>query len=381
MRIVHVIAGLGVGGAEHFLRRLILSAQAANGAEHLVISLTTVGEVGLQLREAGVPVEALDMHSVLSVPTTLLRLKRRLAALRPDIVQGWMYHADLLGGVAARWAGQGRVVWGVRGSELVAGTPATTRATRWCCARLSARVPDVIVCAAEAGRRAHVALGYDATRTRVIPNGFDDDAHHATSRTSSSVRGELGWSAEVPVIGVIGRFHPAKGIDHFVQAAGLLRRKLPEARFLMLGRGLTTANTELMQWVGASGAGSQMALLGERTDVPRCLAAMDVLVLSSRAEGFPNVVGEAMTAGVPCVVTDVGDARLLVGDTGRVVPREDPVALADGVLQLLSQSPADRASLGDRAKARIRAEFSLARSCERFNALYAELLNGRSEAR
>lgn len=376
MRVVHVIAGLGVGGAEHYLRRLVLSARGTSDTQHMVISLTTIGEVGVMLQDAGVAVEALGMRSTIGLPAALWRLRRRLLALQPHVVQGWMYHGDLLGGLAARWSRQGRVVWGVRASELVAGTPRTTLLTRWLCARLSSRVPDVIVCAAEAGRRVHIDLGYDESKMRVIPNGFavDDVAPTPTERVT--VRTEFGVGPQTRVVGIVGRFNPIKGIDNFVRAAGQLLQRASDVRFVMVGKGLDPSNGELMQWVAQSGVQPSIALIGERSDVAQCLAAMDVFVLSSRAEGFPNVVGEAMAAGVPCVVTDVGDAALLVGHTGHVVPPNDATALAEGVAQLLALSPTERSTLGSQARERIRGEFSLSRSCATYAALYAELLGG-----
>ncbi len=380
MRVVHVIAGLGVGGAEHFLRRLVLSEQGATRTEHVVISLTTEGEVGKMLRDRGITVEALGMRSTLAVPASLLRLTRRLTALRPDVVQSWMYHADLLAGLAARWSRQGRVVWGVRASDLVAESPSTTRATRWLCARLSARLPDVIVYAAEAGRRAHEQLGYDTAKSRVIQNGFTFDDSASVATDAREVRAQLGWEPDVPVIGMVGRFHPIKGIDNFVRAAGLLQQRLPSARFLMVGRGMEAGNTELARWIGACDVPPQIALVGAQRDVPRFLAAMDVFVLSSRAEAFPNVVGEAMAVGVPCVVTDVGDAALLVGSTGHVVPRNDSVALAAGVERMLALSPEVRSALGEQARARVREEFSMERSGAKYRELYIELLSARSAA-
>ncbi len=326
------------------------------------------------LREANVTVETLGMQSALDFSTALFRLCRLLRELRPDVVQGWMYHGDLIGGLAARWTRQGRVVWGVRASNLVAGTPLTTLIARWLCARLSSRVPDVIICAAESGRRVHVAIGYDAARTCVIANGFDVDDALPSPAHSTTVRAALGLHPDELVVGLVGRFHPIKDIHNFVRAAGILVQRTPGIRFLMVGRGFEPANLELMQWIEQNGVRENMLLVGERSDISRCLAALDVFALSSRAEGFPNVVGEAMAVGVPCVVTDVGDAARLVGDTGRVVAPQDPTALADGIAELLALSHDERVAAGLRARARIRDEFSLARASARYNAVYAGLL-------
>lgn len=374
-----MIAGLGVGGAEHMLRRLILSSQGATDTEHRVVSLTTVGEVGAMLQRAGIVVEALGMRSGAAAPLGVGGVRRRIREFRPDVVQGWMYHGDLLGGLAARLEGQGRVLWGIRASEMVPGTPLTTRLTRWLCARLSSRLPDLIVCAAEAARRVHAAAGYDASKMLVIPNGFDVAAAAVAPGDARELRASLGWAGDELVVGTVGRFDPYKDYETFVRAAALVAAREPRARFLMVGRGLDAENAELAAWISRAGIAPRFALLGGRTDVARCLAAMDAFVLSSASEGFPNVVGEAMAAAVPCVVTDAGDAASLVGDTGTVVAPRDPAALAGGIARMLDLPSAERRGLGARARARIVAEFSLERARDRFEGVYRRV-TGRPEA-
>lgn len=376
MRVVHVITGLGVGGAEHLLRRLILTARATTDTEHVVVSLTTVGTVGDMLRDAGVAVEALGMRGALGVPRALTTLAARIRALRPDIVQTWMYHGDLVGGLAARLAGHRALIWGIRASEMPAGTPRGTAVVRWLCARLSSVVPAVIVCAAEAGRRAHAAIGYDESRMVVIPNGFSEPTEPTTPDDARALRDSLGWPADALVVGTVGRFDPYKDHRTFVRAAGALARREPRSRFLMVGTGLESGNAVLAQWIRDEGIADRVACVGPRADVPRYLRAMDVFALSSRSEGFPNVVGEAMLAGVPCVVTDVGDAALLVGDTGIVVPKEEPEAFADGLARVLALSAEARAALGARARERIRREYPMPKVVERFEAVYARVLAG-----
>ncbi len=370
MKVVHVIAGLGVGGAELVLKRLVLAAHDSRYfAQHSVVSLGEQGVVGAQLREAGVPVESLGIRSTRHVPSAVLRLRNRLLTLKPNVVQTWMYHGDLLGGVAAHLAGIAGVVWGVRASALIDGTPRTTRIARWSCARLSSRIPAVIVCAAEAARRAHVAFGYDASRMVVIPNGFEIPAQ-AKHAGVAAFRALLGWSADELVIGTVGRFDPYKDFPNFVASAVLVAKREPRARFLMIGSGLDENNAKLMSWIVRAGLGSRFALLGTRGDIPACMAAMDVFVLPSRSEGFPNVVGEAMAMGVPCVVTDVGDAALLVGKTGEVVVPENAEALSIAICRLLALPDSERRSLGRQARSRIEAEFSMGCALERFAAVY-----------
>ncbi len=369
-----MIVGLNTGGAEAMLKRLIESSMAQGDFEHAVLSLTDIGTIGLQLREAGVDVQALGMHHASQAPWFLWRLVRLIRASRPTIVQTWMYHADLLGGVAARLAGCRNVIWGIRTISLATGATSPTACVRAICAALSSFLPRLVVCVASRARDAHIAIGYDPRRMVVVPNGFDMDKLVATPAQSAAVRAACGWDASLLIVGCVGRFHTDKDQRNFVLAAAMLAQRLENVRFLMVGRGVDTSNSELRQWIKRTGFEQLFALLGERGDVPSCLAAMDIYCLPSRTEGCPNVVGEAMAMGVPCVVTDVGDAAMLVGQSGVIVPKEDAGALARGMEQLAGMGNDARRRLGALGRARIQSEFSMTLARSRFEALYRSLL-------
>jgi len=233
----------------------------------------------------------------------------------------------------------------------------------------------VIVSAAEASRQSHISVGYDAKKMVVVPNGYDFLWLRASADERESLRKQCGINQNEVVVGSLGRFHAVKDQENFVQAASLLAPKYPQLRFLMVGRGLAWDNVQLVDWIVNTGFKDRFVLLGERKDVPQCLAAMDIFCLHSRTEGFPNVLAEAMAMGLPCVTTDVGDAAMLLADTGVVVPKGDEVALAQGVEKLLALEQDARHALGMRAKARVEAEFSMARARERFEEIYRRVLN------
>jgi glycosyltransferase involved in cell wall biosynthesis len=375
MKLLHVIVALNADGAELMLQRLIESHIEQPRFRHIVCSLTTTGKVGEQLSARGIDVHVLGMRSALGFPRALWRLVKLIRTSRPDIIQTWMYHADFLGGLAGWLAAHKRIVWGVRTTEVKSGGSRATVLLRKICAWLSYFVPQTIVCAAEASRRAHVSVGYDARRMLVVPNGFDVARFCASPEQRAAIRSQCGFQSDSLVIGILGRFHPVKDHQNFVRAAGLLAARYPNVRFMMVGRELDADNRELAAWIGQTGHESRFALLGERSDVPAYLSAMDVFCLSSRTEGFPNVVGEAMAMGLPCVVTDVGDAAMLVTDTGVVVAKEDADALAAGLSRVIDMTPEGRARLGQMAKARIHAEFTMARARERFEDIYLRLVN------
>lgn len=378
-RVCHVIVGLNVGGAELMLNRLIQSHLPSAEYVHVVISLTSLGSVGARLQAQGVEVQVLNLGGAWDALPKLAELIRILRQIRPDVVQTWMYHADLLGGLAARMAGIENVIWGIRTTDVSAGGSRATGAVRWLCARLSRWIPHTIVCAAEASRCVHVALGYRADRMVVVPNGFDLPRLQATPEQVAALRSACGFSADTVVVGTLGRFNAVKDPHNFVRAAGLLAREYPRAQFLMVGRDCNAANVQLMGWIKDIGCEDRFVLLGERSDAPVCLAAMDVFCLSSRTEGFPNVVGEAMAMRKACVVTDVGDAAYLLGECGVVVPKEDSAALAEGLSKLVGLSVVDRNFLGAQAHARIATEFTMDRTRERFEAVYANVLAGQAQ--
>jgi glycosyltransferase involved in cell wall biosynthesis len=372
-KVMHIIAGLDVGGAEGMLERLVRANSDAI-SDSVVVSLTSVGVIGASLRGRGVRVHALGMTSLWSVPTVFFKLVGLIRGYRPQIVQTWMYHADLLGGVAARLSGCHSVVWGIRTTHLPDEGSRVTRQVRRLCARLSGWVPQRIVCAAEASRKVHVALGYDAGKMIVVPNGYDFERMTADPGARAALREAWGIPRSALVIGCLGRFNPAKDYATFVRAAGLVAAEEPNAHFLMVGRGLTESNQSLTSWIRDTGVAERFHCVGERLDVPEVLSCMDIFCLSSRTEGFPNVVAEAMAMGLACVVTNVGDAAFLLGDSGRIVPPESPVALATGLIELVRLGEEGRKGLGAGARARVHSEFSIQRALERFDAVYAQVM-------
>ncbi|MCM2319611.1 MAG: glycosyltransferase [Pseudomonas sp.] len=375
MKILHVIIGLTLGGAELMMKRLIESHSHIPDCEHAVVSLTDLGKIGPQLIDQGISVASLNMHGARDVPQALYKLNRIIRAYRPDIVQTWMYHADLLGGVAARLAGIDRVIWGIRTTDISNGGSKATMVIRTLCARLSRAIPKIIICAADASRTAHARIGYDSNRMIVIPNGFEVSRLQATQQQRDAIRQEAGIGADDLVIGSLGRLNPAKDQENFIAAARILAEKYRNLKFLMIGDGLDPGNRTLMKIITATGHADRFVLLGERRDIPACLKAMDIFCLHSRTEGFPNALGEAMTLGLPCVATNAGDAAYLLGDTGTTVPPRDSQALADGLEKLIRLDHQQRQELGRKSQNRINNNFTIAQTSEKFLQIYDHLIH------
>ena len=336
-----------------------------------VISLTDIGPIGKKIEDLGIPVSALGMRKGIPNPVAIFTLARWLRRTKPDLVQTWMYHSDLIGGLAAKLAGSIPVVWGIRHSNL--DPEGNKRATIWTaktCALFSRWLPTKIVCCSEASRRVHTALGYDPDRMVVIPNGFDLNLFKPDLEGVALVRQELGISEDTILIGMVGRFDPQKDHRNFIKAAALQQKKIRNVQFLLCGDDIRWENQKLSRWIDGAGLHGYFHLLGRRNDIPRIMTTLDIASSSSYGEGFPNVVGEAMACGTPCVVTDVGDSALLVGDTGIVVPPKDPDVLALAWEKLIEIGKDKRQKLGHDARLRIRDNFSLPSVVKQYEELY-----------
>jgi len=374
IRVLHIISGLGSGGAEWMLYRLLRASDDGRNLQH-VVSLTDTEPMGCRIRDLGVRVDALRLSPEHPNPLGLFRLASHIRRFRPDVIQTWMYHADLAGGVAAKFAGRVPVVWGIHHTTFSSSDakPRTLRVVKLC-ALLSKRLPNRIVCCSEATMRSHIDLGYDRSRMQVIPNGFDLELFKPDTSARHSVRRELGLPDNVLLIGMVARYHPQKDHRNFIVAASLIADVLPTSHFVLCGSGVEPDNKPLMDLIASSGIGNRTHLLGARNDTPRLYAALDIYVSpASHGEAFPLVVGEAMACGVPCVVTDVGDSSIIVDDTGVVVPPRNPSALAGGWRQLLTMDAKERRKLGERARRRIQDNYEIHEVERRFSEVYGEL--------
>jgi glycosyltransferase involved in cell wall biosynthesis len=367
LRLLHVITDLDTGGAEVMLARL-LEKTDRDAFTHGVLSLTTVGPVGDAIRALGVPVAAVGLTR-LPRPAALAALIARVRTTRPHVIQTWLPHANLLGGLAGRLVRSTGVIWSIhQGNPDPSRHPLSEYAAR-ATARLSAWVPDRIVCCAEVSRRVHIARGYRESKIVLIPNGFDLDVFRPDSAARHGVRAELGIAGDALLVGHMTRFHPHKDIVTFLRAAA----RVPGVQVMICGEGMHADNPALAALIQETALAGRVHLLGRRVDVPRIYAALDVYCSSSYTEAFPLVVGEAMASGVPCVVTDAGDSALMVGDTGRVVPPRDPLALAAALDALLALGVDERARLGRAARAHIARHYALGEVTQRYQRLYCEV--------
>ena len=376
IRICHIITGLGQGGAENMLYNL-LKYTNRNQFIPSVVSLLPDGTLSDPIRALDIRVETLNMGRGIPSPFKIAELKKILKINHIDVVQCWMYHANLLGGIAARLLSI-PPIWNIHHSNLEnAVNKKNTLRIVHLCAKLSPYIPQKIIYCAQQARVVHEKIGYAADKSIVIPNGFEISRFCASSEAKASLREELGLSPESLLIGLAARFDPQKDHASFFQAANLLLEKNEKAKdihFILCGTGVSNDNPAILELIPESLHSNQrLHLLGARSDMPHIYAALDIATLSSLGEAFPNVVGEAMACEVPCVVTDVGDAAWIVGDTGIVVPPSNPTALANGWGQLIEKNREERRLLGTRARKRIEDTFDIAQITDQYAAVHEDL--------
>jgi len=380
IRVSHVITNLAVGGAQTMLVKLLAEIDR-NRFDPVVISMIGEGPVANELKELNIPVYSLNMRAGIPDPMALFRLVRILRKFRVDLIQSWMYHANVMASLAAPWCRRPPVVWNIRMSALTEGIDKVS--TFWTVklgAKLSRHFATRIIVNSSQGFESHRDAGYAAERLTVIPNGFDLERFRPCEFNRAKIRRELGLSNHTPLVGWIGRFHPHKDPHNFVQATKWILEKAPETHFLMCGKAMTWSNTELCEWIDQANSRKKMHLLGNRDDMPALHSSLDLCVLSSCMEGFPNVVGEAMSTAVPPVVTDVGDSALLVGTTGKVVPPKQPEKLAEACTELLRLPKDELIKKGQQARNRIEAYYSLPVITNQYCNLWLEILQRGSSA-
>jgi glycosyltransferase involved in cell wall biosynthesis len=373
MRVTHVITALGTGGAEMMLLKLIRAT--VNQVSHQVVTLTEVGgPIAGMISKCGVDIHPLKLkgsaRSLLALPT----IARRIRETNPDLVQGWMYHGNIAAtltsvGAHARWP----VSWAIRCTIGTFDERTRTRILLYGSIPFSHRA-DAIFYNSEAARSQHEAIGY-VKRGEVLPNGFDVKQFSPNPTTRAAVRNALGIPPDSFAVGYVGRLKPIKGLPTLFEAFSAAGRHKANLFFVAAGKDLPVAATSLQGSADdIASLGNRLLLLPERDDISSLYQAFDALALTSLAEGFPNVLGEAMASGLPCISTDVGACSEIIGDTGFLVPVGAANSVADAIISLASMSETMHNGLRERARARIVEKFSIEKIAERHLSAWDRLI-------
>ena len=329
MKVIHVITGLGLGGAEMSLFRLCSETRKFPDIYSVVISLTKGGNLKDKLSKIGIKVVEFDFRSVEGILRGSVCMFRLLRSEKPDVVQTWMYHSDLIGGLIAKVAGVKNVVWGIHNTNLDLRTSSkkTILIVR-ILAKLSKYIPKLIISCSERAKDYHISLGYSAKKILVINNGIDFDEFSIDESARLNWRRERQLNDNMICLGVVARNSPQKDYANFLKALQLLQKQGIKNRAVLVGRGVT----KLKNLVIELKLNSYIELCEETDRVADILNGIDILVLpSAYGEALPTILIEAMACGTICVTTDVGDVREIIGDYGCVVPPKDSKKLAETI--------------------------------------------------
>lgn len=371
IRVTHLITGLNTGGAEIALLRLLSQMDRQKFDPH-VICMIPVGSVGEKIRALGIPVTSLEMPPGYPTLGGIWRLLRLLQNFKPNILQTWLYHADLLGLLAARLAGIKTIVWNIRSAEIefLQNRWLSGQVLRLCA--LFSSYPTAIIVNSRAGQTIHAQLGYHPNEWVYLPNGIDTEMFQPDLSARNRLRKEWNVSETEVLIGVVGRIDPQKDHSTFVKAAALASQEHANLRFVCVGSGPADYQQKMKALTREQNL-SNLLWAGPRTDMPAVYNALDILVSASIGEGFPNVIAEAMACEKPSVVTTVGDSATLVAETGICVSTGNPEALAESLLRMLALPETERALLGQKARQRIIENFGLQKMVNDYTALYERL--------
>jgi len=361
VKVAHIISNLGGGGAETSLFRLVRALPRAEYRQ-TVISLSKGGVYPDRLRALGAEVIELDLRPRLGSFQDLRTLGRALERNQPDIVQGWMYHGNVLATLYQPIAARGaKVCWNVRQSSAsLKDDKPLTRALIVAGGPLS-RFCSRIIYNSTLSAEQHEARGYAEAKRRIIHNGIDTEEFKPDAASRERLRDLFKLPTDAVILGRFGRNTVMKDNRTLLRAFGLLAAKDRRCHLVAIGRGMSNDDPELARWASESGAAERVHFSGGHMELPALMPGFDVNVSSSGAsEGFPNVVAEGMACAVPTVATDIGESRLIIGDPLRIVQPRDPAALAGAIGAVLALSAEERLAMATRDRARIGEQFSMA---------------------
>ena len=369
MKIVHIITDLKDGGAENLLYQICKNDYINN---HKVISIKGHGKYFLLLKKMGIQVYCLNMkfYSVLS----FFYLIRLLFNLKPDVVQTWLAHGDLLGGIAARLAGIRNIVWTILYSKLDATIEKKkTLLIIKLLSKLSHIIPKLIIVISKSSLKNCQYLGYDKKKLRLVFNGFDLSFFKISKYQKFSFREKIKIKKQNLLIGMVARYHPIKDHNNLLAALSIVSSKKKNFNCILVGSGMNTKNKILNNKIKNLKLKKYIKLLGSRNNISEVMNGIDIHILCSISESFPCVLGEAMACGTPCIVTNVGDSALIVGKNGWVVPPKNSIKLAKVILKAFSKIDKNNwKKRCNEARLRIKNNFELKKMIKSYNLIWTK---------
>lgn len=375
MKILHIITGLSIGGAEKALFN-ILNNGLNEAHENHIISLTKGGELEHSMQEIAVSVKSLEMHKGILSINAITKLKKSVKTLHPDVIQGWMYHGNFASYIAKQLTNYSPpLLWNIRTClySLKNQKPMTRFVIR--ANQKLSNCPESIIYNSLLSKFQHESFGFKANAGINIPNGIDVKMFSPDTKLKLLVRDKIHIPRNAIVIGHVARFHAVKDHINFLQAAASIVENNDHVYFLMIGKQITRDNKELNNFI-TENLSKRLTMLGQQNDISNYMKAIDLFCISSAwGEAFPNVVGEAMASGVPCIATDIGDCSRIIDNTGIIVPPKNNTELINALQIMLSMPEKERVLLGKSARQRIINHYSIVSIVKRYSDLYTKFAN------
>jgi glycosyltransferase involved in cell wall biosynthesis len=370
IKVLHIISNLMSGGAEAMLSKVVRTS--ARHVHHIVISMVDGGAIADELVRAGIPLHHMGAHRNFGTISQFGALRRLVRQIQPDLVQGWMYHGNLAASAAAFSNGDRRipVTWNVRQSVKTLRNESLLTAMAILAGAPMSCMPRAIIYNSQHAANDHEALFYSSARRVIIPNGFDTEFFRPDSRGRIALVDKLGLPNDAIILSRVANYHLHKDYPTLLSAFAAISQNNRRAHLVLVGRDVNAKNEALNKLISALPYPERVHLMGERRDIPQIMPGFDVLLSSSSAEAFPNVIGEAMACAVPTVATDVGDCGDILGDSARLAGPRDPEALAEKALALLALDPVQRAAVGARDRMRVIERYSIEAIAAQYVALW-----------
>lgn len=364
-KVLYIITTLDVGGAENVLYQL-LKCQNSKEWESCVLCLSAPGVFARKIRELGIQVVSFDLRARPYNLINWVRLFQFIKKFQPDVIHARMYHACFISFLSSTFVRKNRHIWSVHNTNL---NLRDLGLTTWILVRLLSLLsafPDKIIFVSHASRDTHEKIGFKLHKSIIIFNGYATEKFQPDRNRALAFRKDMGLAPETEIIGLVSRDHVQKNIDGFFEMAKFVKNLRPEVYFVCCGQGLDEENEKVSEMINSFGLEDRVFLLGVRLDMEYVYPIFDVLVLPSRGESFPNVLGEAMSCGVPCVSTDVGDASVILSEVGEIVPVENMKELANKAIETLRLSKVEKENLSIKVREKVVKKYALEKMVEQY---------------
>ena len=370
LTIFHIITGLGNGGAEGVLYRLCTKDKKYR---HIVISLTTGGKYKTLLEKKNIKVLSCNFKKTKLNIKEFYKILKLFDYYKPDIIQGWMYHGDLIASVISLLKKNKNLYWNIRNSTLdkKARNFITTFLTMKFCALISHKLPKKIICCSNNSINYHISQGYKKSIFEYLPNGINTDVFKPNKLFKTQIKRKLNIKNNLFIFGTVARFDEQKDHKTLIMALKLLKQKSKDFKVLLIGKDLTNKNHKIVRLIDEYSLRENILLLGEREEINELMCFIDCHVLSSSyGEAFPNVIAEAMACSTPCIATNVGDSKNIIGKFGWTTDSKDPISLSQKMYHVMNLQKNDLLKMGQLARDRIIDLYSLDRMVSSYQNIY-----------